>query len=340
MKIKGIVGLIAIAVFFVSVMTVSVSVAEATDGNIVENGGFEKPLVGTVQKWDIFSSGTQDLGWTVEWCDGSTSYGGRTRPETALLELHRGVNNWIPYEGNQYAELDTDWDGPGGSLNYEPASVRIYQDLTTVPDGTYELSFAFSPRPGVADNKLEVVWDGAVIDVLSADGTGLSNTKWTCYTYTVIATSGTARLEFADLSKPDSLGTFLDDVSVILQFVTVDIDIKPGSYPNSICLNDHGLLPVAILGSAAFNVYTIDASTIEIGGVSLASRGSAKAPKLACSYEDVNDDGYVDLIAFFDVQELITQGVLDEYTVALTLTAYLPDGTPIEGMDSVRVVPP
>jgi hypothetical protein len=104
----------------------------------------------------------------------------------------------------------------------------------------------------------------------------------------------------------------------------VQIDIKPGSDPNSINLGDNGLLPVAILGSEDFDVYTIDLTKpIELGGSGVASRGSWKAPKLAVSFEDVNDDGHTDLVAFFSVQTLVESGVLNETTT-----------------DSVRVVPP
>ena len=125
--------------------------------------------------------------------------------------------------------------------------------------------------------------------------------------------------------------------------IEVTIDIKPGSFPNSICLSDQGNLPVAILGSEDFDVTTIDPTTIMIGEVSLASRGSIKKPKLAYSFEDVNGDGYLDLVAFFSVPDLVEACVLKEDTTALTLDANLYaeyGGTPITGTDSVNVVPP
>jgi len=122
-------------------------------------------------------------------------------------------------------------------------------------------------------------------------------------------------------------------------YLTVDIDIKPGSDPNSINLKDQGMLPVAILGSEAFYVDTINPETIEVGGVDLATRGSAKAPKLAYSYEDVNEDGYMDLVAFFGVQDLVGEKVLTGTTVELVLTANTIGEQPVEGKDSVRIVP-
>jgi len=77
------------------------------------------------------------------------------------------------------------------------------------------------------------------------------------------------------------------------------IDIKPGSDPNSINLKNNDLLPVAVLGSESLDVHTIIPDTIMLGMVDLATRGSAKAPKLAYSYENINSDNYMDIMAFF-----------------------------------------
>jgi len=181
--------------------------------NLAINSSFETPIVTATQEWDIYDSGTTGLGWAVEWYDGSTSYGGQTRPEPAHLELHRGVLG-NAYSGEQYAELDTDWDGPGGSLNNEPASVKIYQDIPTLPGQTYDIKFYFSPRPGHSDNILDFSWDGEVRDTVSADGTGNTNTSWVEYSYSFTAAGSLTRLEFIEKGAPDSLGAFLDEVSV------------------------------------------------------------------------------------------------------------------------------
>jgi len=125
---------------------------------------------------------------------------------------------------------------------------------------------------------------------------------------------------------------------VVPQEVIVDIDIKPGSDPNSINLKDQGVLPVAILGSSV-DVSTIDLSTITLGGTGVASRGSAKAPKLAVSFEDVDGDGSMDLIAFFRVQDLVASDALNETTTELILEAETTGGVPISGTDTVNVVP-
>ena len=119
----------------------------------------------------------------------------------------------------------------------------------------------------------------------------------------------------------------------------VDIDVKPATEPNNVNLKSKGLLPVAILGSSSFDVTAVNPATINIGVVQLASRGSAKTPKLAYSLSDVNSDGYLDLVANFEIQALVNAGVLTPTTVTLTLKANLYDTTPIEGTDSANIVP-
>jgi hypothetical protein len=119
----------------------------------------------------------------------------------------------------------------------------------------------------------------------------------------------------------------------------VDIDVKPGSDPNSINLKSKGLLPIAILGSETVDVKEIDPSTIKIGTVGLATRGSSRDPKLAFSYEQVNGDEDVDMMVFFDIQELVSQGALDATTLQLILTGEFEDGTPLVGIDLVSIVP-
>jgi len=206
----------------ISSIAFDVMPAQASSTNIVANGSFEQPVVLHPAKWNIYDSNEID-GWYMVWIPGPNMYDGHPRPSDAYIELQRQVRGWEAADGYQWAELDSDWDGPDGTINYEPGSVRICQDLTTIRHGVYKLRFAFSPRPGVEDNRLEVKWDGEIVDILDADGQGLSQTDWTYYEYIVAATSETTRLEFADLSSPDALGTFLDDVSVELKcepFVT------------------------------------------------------------------------------------------------------------------------
>jgi hypothetical protein len=150
-----------------------------------------------------------------------------------------------------------------------------------------------------------------------------------------------------EISKIDALGgvsTFIGSTSLLnrprgLVFLSrITIDIKPGSDPNSINLGEHGVLPVAILGTSDLDVTAIDPATVKIGGVILKTRGSMKAPKFAYSFEDVNSDGFTDMMTFFDVQQLVSEGVLQETTTELLLSGNLYVGSPILGSDSVNIV--
>ncbi|OGY45368.1 MAG: hypothetical protein A2744_02860 [Candidatus Buchananbacteria bacterium RIFCSPHIGHO2_01_FULL_44_11] len=183
---------------------------------LVGNGSFELPLVTHATKWDIFPSGTTNLNWLVNWHSTQTVFSGQNRPVVANLEMHQtGVApGWAAAAGNQYVEMDTDWNGHVGTLNNEPSSVKITQNILTIPGQQYKIKFAFSPRPStaIADNNLELRWGGQLVNSVSAAGGGA--TSWTNYEYLVTATTTYTTVQFTDLGTPNSLGTFLDNVSV------------------------------------------------------------------------------------------------------------------------------
>lgn len=186
--------------------------------NLVTNGGFETPLVATPEKWNIFDSVAG--GWTVEWRDATTTThtDGQIRPEPAHLELHRGVLGAAD-EGEQYAELDSDWGGPTHTGNGEPASIKIYQDIATVPGASYKIRFAWAPRPNTiaAENKLGIDWGGVSVGMLGPTADPNPGIEWSTQEIDVVATSTVTRLQFTDLGTSNSLGTFLDDVEVTQQ---------------------------------------------------------------------------------------------------------------------------
>jgi len=107
--------------------------------------------------------------------------------------------------------------------------------------------------------------------------------------------------------------------------IPVDIDIKPGSDPNSINLGAKGVLPVAVLGAADFEVAQIDPTTVRLAGATPSRWNQA----------DVNGDNHADLLFKFSNQELS----LTEESVEAALTGQLWSGVNIEGSDSVRIVP-
>ena len=113
--------------------------------------------------------------------------------------------------------------------------------------------------------------------------------------------------------------------------ILVEIDIKPGSDPNCFNLNGHGVVPVAILGTADFNPCTqVDLNSLDLLGMEVRVRGK-KGPITHC--DDVNEDGWSDLVVQFE--DDITQWEPGQSIADLMGT--LLDGTPIIGSDSICV---
>lgn len=107
----------------------------------------------------------------------------------------------------------------------------------------------------------------------------------------------------------------------------IGIDVKPGSFPNCMKLDGHGVIPVAILGSDVFDVSTVDQESLLFGDDigTLGLEGLAVRIKrngeLQCAIEDVTGDftstpegepdGYDDLVCKFldaDGVEFVTDG--------------------------------
>jgi hypothetical protein len=82
-----------------------------------------------------------------------------------------------------------------------------------------------------------------------------------------------------------------------------EISINDG---NCINLNGHGKIPVVIHGRDYMPAEDIDVTTIEFGGLEIASRGSSKNSRPACSIEDIDLDTINDLTCHFvdDTDEL------------------------------------
>lgn len=115
--------------------------------------------------------------------------------------------------------------------------------------------------------------------------------------------------------------------------IQVEIDIKPGSDPNCFNNDGHGVIPVAILGSASFDVRDVDPASVQLEGVAVSARG--KSNKLLAHYEDTNGDGFEDLI----VQIEDADGAFASGSGTATLFGSLFDATPIEGSDEICIVP-
>ncbi len=114
----------------------------------------------------------------------------------------------------------------------------------------------------------------------------------------------------------------------------VEIDIKPGSDPNSINLGSAGVIPVAILSSETFDATTVDPATVSLAGAEIKMVG--KSGKYLSHEEDVNNDGLPDLVC----QVLLTEAFdIETGDTVAGLTAKTYDGQSIHGEDAIRIVP-
>lgn len=119
----------------------------------------------------------------------------------------------------------------------------------------------------------------------------------------------------------------------------VVVDIKPGSYPNSINLSSKGRLPVAVLSTAGFDasLFTPEMAHLSDAGTPM-SEGCMGATAVRWVREDVNRDGQQDLVFFFRTQEL---GLTASSSAAMLMAHGTYDGAVLHimGSDAVRVVP-
>lgn len=207
MRIVSIVGGVMLSVALVAPVGAQV--------DLIVNGGFESPAIAG-GSFQIFPS---IPGWT-------TTIGGG-------IEIQNNVAG-APFEGAQLVELDS------------TSNSGMQQAIATSSGATYELNLAYSPRPGVgiASNGVEVRVNGALVDTIAADGTGLNGTVWTRFTYAVVATGTSTTIELRATGASDAVGGYVDDVHFLTRATAARVPIPT--------LSEWGLLllcaAVAVLG--------------------------------------------------------------------------------------------
>ena len=119
----------------------------------------------------------------------------------------------------------------------------------------------------------------------------------------------------------------------VIAVTPVTIDIKPGSFPNSINLGSKGTIPVAIFSTTEFDATTIDPLTLRLADVQVRVRG--KGTPMA-STQDVNGDGLLDLVVHVETEGL----ALSPADIVAELVGVTFGGVSIAGSDEIRIVAP
>lgn len=209
-----------------------------------------------------------------------------------------------------------------GTMGPFPFTVDVFTytgdgslSLNDFSAGSFFTSFQYS---GEATVTLDVT---PFIRALAASGGGFAGFNFQFAVPSAIQSNGPF-VAFSSLEFPPSAS--LD----ILVGGLIDIDIEPGSDANSINTNGKGFIPVAILGSDAFDANDVDATTLTFG-----PGEATPAHRAGGHLKDVNHDGFDDLVSHYRIQDTGLNPGDTEACVDGTTTS----GTPIHGCDAVRI---
>ena len=306
----------------VLLLSLGASAVSADSGpNLMKNGDFAS---GDFSHWTVFQTMTagEVTGVTNESI--IPGPGGWYSPgffEFPYASFVVGQKNW---EGNAL------WEGGGISQKITaPAGDWEASVNVTAWRKSDELGVKYSSGP-----TFELLVDDVVVGTYSIpkfEFTGYSGTITANGTFTCKG-SHEVSVRITYWGQPSWAEELVDNIVLSMTSIDAQIDIKPGEAINSINLRSKGVVPVAILGSACFDASTIDPATVSLEGAAASQKG--KSGNYG-SLEDVNGDGYLDLVVQVNTQDLgLTKGMTNA-----NLTAYTFDGVPISGSDSINIVP-
>ena len=110
--------------------------------------------------------------------------------------------------------------------------------------------------------------------------------------------------------------------------LNANIAVKPGDDQTVINLNTKGVVPVAILSTPTFDATKVNPLTVRFG------RTGTEAAAVHFSLQDVNGDGFLDMVLQFRVQSTGLQLGISQ----ATLMGRTMDGTPFRGSGAIQVI--
>jgi parallel beta-helix repeat protein len=241
---------------------------------------------------------------------------------------------------------DADWGAntlqnfPSISLAASGASTHVVGSLHSTPNGAFTLDFYANTMAdpsgfGEGDRFLDSI-------TIATDGSG--NADFDVFLHAV-----TSAGEFITATATDLDGNTSEFSRAVesVQYLPVEIDVKPGSDPNSIDLVSQGRISVAIFTTSDFDAAEVDVSTVVWAGASVAQKSDGS---YFSAMEDVDGDGDLDLVVHFRLAETglldiyedllrddLADGTLDSYhqSIDLALEGMTNDGVLFRGTDLV-----
>jgi hypothetical protein len=152
--------------------------------------------------------------------------------------------------------------------------------------------------------------------------------------------------------RPDPDVFFQSEPAPVAGETLVAVDIRPRGCPNRVRTDQRGNLPLAIAGTASFDVLDIEVDSVRLADVQSRSMSSfrdvatpfrpfvGKNDARDCTRK--GDDGLLDLLLRFSNRRVVRAlgPVSNREVVVVPLTGELEDGTPIRGEDVVVVIKP
>lgn len=111
---------------------------------------------------------------------------------------------------------------------------------------------------------------------------------------------------------------------------SVDVDIKPDRASNCRKVNEHGVIPVAIMGSGDVDVRDIDPQSMSLQGLYLKPAG--RHDDYPVSYGSLDGDGYEEMNTRFNVSDDWDKSE----SGMVVLSGRLANGTMVRGTDWIR----
>lgn len=270
---------------------------------------------------------------------------------------------------NTFCENEADQGGAMSFWNSSSATIRNDIVWGNTAGSDPSISVCCGSSPNVSYSDVEGGWSGAGSNNIDADPGFDASGRFYLMAGSPCIDGGDPSAAYNDiegepgLAKFPSMGSLRNDMGmyggpgakdifeVEQEALQLAMDIKPGSCPNP--LNSfpytkerpngkqpHGVLPVALLGTADFDVSSVVASSVRLEGVvplRYSIEDVSSPAKEPCACNGGEPDGHMDLSFKFGRAEIVEalQGLTGEVT--LTLVGELEDGTPFEAQDCVTV---